>query len=351
MLSKFKSKKHHILGQLHKPDTEYQDLSPKGSVDSEIRELVQQLNDLPGFVTTSSCAGRVAVYLEGAGKASTNSVPGEASFADAGNSATVSKGGKGGGRWLFNSHTPVRLDEFSEAGSIYAKLGFVGTTEISFPSPDAAVRFVHLKFEPMILHILSQSAEHAQSLLSVAMASGFRESGISGVVDNKGHHATPMLAVRSSGLSVDCIIGFQAAVDDNVPGTQQIQPMVSEDYLRTLLQVANERFRQNIERKERFRMGVISEFAGSIAPGDDHRSDYRRRGGFQTAAGLKAQKRAEDMKKRDAALRRRAEKLQVGGALDGTSGAVEGAPEQVEDGNEAAYLGLDMLTQSDDDAE
>jgi len=347
MLSKFKSKKHHILGQLHKPDTEYQDLSPKGSVDSEIRELVQQLNDLPGFVTTSSCAGRVAVYLEGAGKASANPTPGGASSADAGYSATVPKGGKGGGRWLFNSHTPVKLDDFSEAGSIYAKLGFVDNTEISFPPPDAAVRFVHLKFEPMILHILTQSAEHAQSLLSVAMASGFRESGISGVVDSKGHHTTPMLAVRSSGLSVDCIIGFQAAVGDNVPGTQQIQPMVSEDYLRTLLQVANERFRQNTERKERFRVGVSNDFAGSIAPGGDHRSDYRRRGGFQTAAGLKAQKRAEDMEKRDAALRRRAEKLQVGGALDGTPGNVDELREQVDDGDETADLGLDMLIRSD----
>lgn len=43
----------------------YADLSPKGTVDAGIRELIGEINAREGLVTTSSCAGRVSVFLEG----------------------------------------------------------------------------------------------------------------------------------------------------------------------------------------------------------------------------------------------------------------------------------------------
>ena len=101
-----------------------------------------------------------------------------------------------------------------------------------------------------ILHILTSSLEHAQHVLSAAMSAGFRESGISGVLASGNEQATPMVAVRSSGLAFDSIV---AAQDDE----GQFNRMVTEDYLRTLLEVANQRFKINEERKQRFSQALI----------------------------------------------------------------------------------------------
>ena len=68
MNEKFSAKKRQVLEQLSKDHQEYTDASPKGSVDEGIRDLVQAINNTSGYVTTSSCAGRVAVFLEGATK-------------------------------------------------------------------------------------------------------------------------------------------------------------------------------------------------------------------------------------------------------------------------------------------
>lgn len=61
----FTRRKEAILAQLAVPDDEYTDLSPKGTVDAGIRDLIDEINGLDGLVTTSSCAGRVSVFLEG----------------------------------------------------------------------------------------------------------------------------------------------------------------------------------------------------------------------------------------------------------------------------------------------
>lgn len=61
----FTRRKDAILEQLSVPDEDYTDLSPKGTIDAGIRDLIGEINALDGFVTTSSCAGRVSVFLEG----------------------------------------------------------------------------------------------------------------------------------------------------------------------------------------------------------------------------------------------------------------------------------------------
>ena len=40
------------------------DFSPKGSIDAPIVQLVDFVNDLPDFVTTSSCSGRISVFRD-----------------------------------------------------------------------------------------------------------------------------------------------------------------------------------------------------------------------------------------------------------------------------------------------
>jgi tRNA wybutosine-synthesizing protein 3 len=309
MSEKFHAKKQKILDALSKPNGDYTDASPKGSVDDGVRDLIVQINDTPGFVTTSSCAGRIAVYLEGPPKPVQN-VSRSADYEETASilpddSVTSSAGGKGGGRWLFGSHSPVDLSSVASPGMLHRLFGFPSQSEVSFPSADARPQFVHFKFEPMILHILTSSAEDAQAALQAATQSGFRESGISGLLDNKGQPSTPMVAVRSSGLALDSVIGFKD-LDSSTTGVGTIQPMVSESYLRAIVRLANERFSINEERKVRFfdafyqqRPAQISgSKAGSI--------------GFESRAARKERKRAEG-------LTRQQQMLLVGGALDGTA--------------------------------
>lgn len=108
--SAFRARKQSILAGLAVPEEQYQDRSPKGSVDEGIRSLIELLNGFDGLVTTSSCAGRVSLFVEGAGKhgpqASAASPVDDpmngAAAAAATLSGTPSKGM--GGHWLFVTH-------------------------------------------------------------------------------------------------------------------------------------------------------------------------------------------------------------------------------------------------------
>ncbi|KAK4550887.1 hypothetical protein LTR36_000467 [Oleoguttula mirabilis] len=234
MPASFQDRKAKILNELSTPDEQYQDLSPKGSVDEGIRELISEINALPQYVTTSSCAGRIAVYLEGA------------------------KGAKGGGQWLFTSHDPVDISDLTAAGALYQRFGLMQVGGAASPHDAADARFVHFKFEPMILHILTANLPAAQHAASAALQAGFRESGINGILDHAKDRQppTPMVAVRSSGLAFDCIIGYQPSGDPEQCGGD-VQPMVSEDYLRTVMGIANQRFKVNAERTERFMQALL----------------------------------------------------------------------------------------------
>ncbi|KAK3709398.1 hypothetical protein LTR37_010959 [Vermiconidia calcicola] len=347
MLKKFDDKKREILGRLSRTDAEYTDASPKGSIDDGIRELVRDINSIPGFITTSSCAGRVAVFLEGAQKQSTARGPGvedeEVQSGDAGQAIAASWGGKGGGRWLFTSHTPVDLEKLSNEGALSRHLGFSSTLQVSSPPLNLRPQFVHLKFEPMImahlsietqiLHILTSSTEQAQAVLNAAMTAGFRESGITGLLDNKGRPSTPMVAVRSSGLALDSIVGFQCD-DPSTPWANQITPMVSESYLRTLVHVSNERFQMNEVRKQRFREAFLERVGFRDMPLEDSNfRDYKPRSAYEPAAVRRERKRREG-------LARKEKMLAFAGALDGAHGT-DGNAEEVE--GDSDDLGLFML--------
>lgn len=152
----FSSKKSKILQQLALPEDQYEDASPKGSVDSGIRDLVDDINRQEDLVTTSSCAGRIAIYLEGR-------VNGNAADERANDSTTAprkgstgrSAGGKGNGRWLFVSHDLV-VPASSEKGSLYEMLDLDATKQHLAPEVDGT-RFCHFKFEPMVRSTLQWS--------------------------------------------------------------------------------------------------------------------------------------------------------------------------------------------------
>lgn len=182
----FARKKTVILEQLAVPDDSYTDLSPKGSVDVGIRDLIDEINAIDGLVTTSSCAGRVSVFLEGHKSAyySSSAVTSPLSVSDATDHQLIGSidgtweaavavsslgaaaggtvagtGGKGGGgKWLFVSHDQVetqgKLD--SEPNIVAALFGleepiFDGHLGAAVEDlGDGESRLIHFKFEPMV---------------------------------------------------------------------------------------------------------------------------------------------------------------------------------------------------------
>ncbi|KAF7508472.1 hypothetical protein GJ744_009185 [Endocarpon pusillum] len=202
----FNRKKATILEGLSVPDSEYSDKSPKGSVDERVRELIDEINAYDGFVTTSSCAGRIAVFQEGNGQGS-NSRNEE----DALGSSGV-PGGKGGGKFLFVSHEPVSVAEDVASQQLPRILGLdeepgaCGAKEFESWAPGQ--RFVRFAFEPMILHVMTASLHHAKPLLSAAINSGFRESGVQSLKNLDNPNACPMVAIRTAGLGLEAIIAL-----------------------------------------------------------------------------------------------------------------------------------------------
>jgi tRNA wybutosine-synthesizing protein 3 len=145
MTNRFDARKQNTLAQLETPDSEYHDLSPKGSVDEPIRELIDEINTLEGLVTTSSCSGRISVFLEGR-KAGSDDELGEGSA-----QSRAGPGGKGGGgAWLFISHTRIEASDADTLESFSARFGLENAEAHDGDVPGVNSRFVHLKFEPMV---------------------------------------------------------------------------------------------------------------------------------------------------------------------------------------------------------
>jgi tRNA wybutosine-synthesizing protein 3 len=146
---------------------------------------------------------------------------------------------------------------------------------------------------PQILHILTASLTHAQKVLTAALTSGFRESGAINIASTSQGPTNPMVAVRSSGLAFDCIIGYLSS--EGAP-----RSFVSESHLRTLVEIANDRFQTNSQRIERFRASIRSQnwrrSDGDDVLKDGHHAQSRQRRERKRAEGLMKQKQARDQR-------------------------------------------------------
>jgi len=170
------------------------DFSRKGSIDASIWNLVKFLNDCEPYFTTSSCSGRLVLLSE-----SLTSHVG-------GNQIVKKKGCK----WFFVSHQSVDVKEFSKA--------LQTVTEES-----------KLKFEPFIIHVQCASLADADNLLKIALASGFRNSGIT--LGKRGKHV--MVAVRST-LCLE------------VPLTRSSGAwLTSDEYVHYIIEVGNAKLKEN----------------------------------------------------------------------------------------------------------
>ena len=261
----FSAKKSSIIEAL--ASSEYTDASPKGSVDIGIRELIHKINRLEGLVTTSSCAGRISIFAEG----HKGGYRTEGGHAD--QDERVSPGGKGGGHWLFVSHDPMSWDKDTrdegKPQSYTAVFGLHQSTTPTTFTHSISTRYVRFKYEPLILHILCASLSHAQHVLSAAIASGFRESGVQSLKNLEDPKALPMVAIRSHGLALESIIG---AIDESAGGQTPVS-VVTEEYLAILVNIANERFNACEERKQRFENALFEPL--SVRNWED--ADTRRR--------------------------------------------------------------------------
>lgn len=150
-----------ILSSLSQPPSTYSDLSPKGSVDAGIKDLIDSINKLPGIVTTSSCAGRVSIFLEGRrvgdeikgrdGKEDKEEEDGNGDCDEDERQVAV-PGGKGrDGKWLFVSHEKVSTQPMNDSGG-YTKLFGLEKGGINAEERVCEVghRFVRFQFEPMV---------------------------------------------------------------------------------------------------------------------------------------------------------------------------------------------------------
>ncbi|XVF40751.1 hypothetical protein PTKIN_Ptkin01aG0140400 [Pterospermum kingtungense] len=198
------------------------DKSPKGTLDAPIIPLLNALNNHPSYFTTSSCSGRISILSQP-------------------NPSNPTKKKARGGTWIFITHDTADPD------SVISLL-FTNTDSTKLtPIGDLVFRF-----EPLIVAVECRDLKSAQNLVSLAIACGFRESGITSV-------------------SKRVIVGIRCSIRLEVPlgDTQKI--MVSKDYVKFLVELANEKMEANWKRTQGF-LGAF--LKGNSESGDCNEGQY-----------------------------------------------------------------------------
>lgn len=139
---------------------------------------------------------------------------------------------------------------------------------------------------------MAATLHHAQPVLSAASSSGFRESGLQGLRCLEGEEGpSPIVAVRSAGLSFESVIGY-CDDDDDSTGEPIIRSLVTEEYLAMLVAMSNDRFKINTERRERFRSSLLSLCSPD---GQGQKGKSKNKDDWEDPAARKERKRAEGL--------------------------------------------------------
>lgn len=122
-----------------------QDLSRKGSVDEPIVELVDYINSLDNYFTTSSCSGRIVVLADTPEEVKKNLFSNPLAFDNylLFQEPSIQKEGC---KWVHISHTKCTSDE------IISKL-------------DPLLGDLSFKFEAFVLHVQCRTLEDAQLMV------------------------------------------------------------------------------------------------------------------------------------------------------------------------------------------
>mmetsp|Transcript_71611 Transcript_71611/g.142100 ORF Transcript_71611/g.142100 Transcript_71611/m.142100 type:complete len:782 (+) Transcript_71611:80-2425(+) len=189
------------------------DRSPKGSVDAPIVDFLAWLNSRPQIVTTSSCSGRISVFLGSC-------------------DPTSSKGGE----WLLVSH-----EILGDAKGAWSK---VSESLAARNHENLQGTLVSLLMEPFLLHAECADSETAQHILELAREASFRESGIS-----LGRRRV-MVQLRTTALCLQVPLALDGKL------------IVDQHYFETLVGLANARLTENGRRVqrlwERLREGLLT---------------------------------------------------------------------------------------------
>ena len=129
------------------------------------------------------------------------------------------------------------------------------------------------------------------------MGAGFRESGAVSLGSSKSGEANPVVAIRSTGYSFDSIIGYQDDEGRNIS-------MIDVGHLRTLVCIANERFKINLERIARFRTQLLDSYQPALISGPSDPD-------WEDADVRKQRKRAEGLARQQALQATKSERINV----------------------------------------
>ncbi|GAA0158468.1 RNA methyltransferase [Lithospermum erythrorhizon] len=197
----FEKRKGYTLASMESPEA---DKSPKGNLDTPIIPLINTINSHPSYFTTSSCSGRISILSQPKKKAK-------------------------GGSWLFISHHyPVHPNSVLPLIFNIPIESNQGNFDSAYPQS------LVFRFEPLIIAVECRDVEAAQTLVSLAILCGFRESGITSVSKKR------------------VIIGIRCSIRLEVPLGDTNRIMVTPEYVEYLIQVAHEKMEANRKRTDTF---------------------------------------------------------------------------------------------------
>lgn len=160
------------------------DRSDKGSIDKHVKELVDKINSMKNYYTTSSCSGRIVLM------------------------AIPKNGCKKDAEFLFRTHEKVTLEKVLE--------------ELSNVESEIVV---WLRQQAAILHVGAKTIEGADKFLKIARKIGFKRSGM---FEFKKRFLIELISTDSM----------------DVPVMKKAELLVSENYIKTLVDEGNRKLRR-----------------------------------------------------------------------------------------------------------
>ncbi|HIJ01869.1 TPA: hypothetical protein HA363_04405 [Candidatus Woesearchaeota archaeon] len=184
-MKNFDLQKKLCLEKLYKPDK-----SRKGDVDKPIIKLIDQINSLDDYYTTSSCSGRIYLLTEADEKPDV--------------------------KWLYVSHEKVNVKNI------------INVLKEKLPN-----QRIWLRQENMILHVACRTIDDANIMLKIARDIGFRRSGI----------------IADSNI---IIVEICSTEKMDVPISDKGKLLVDENYIKFIVKIANEKFSKGRNKLNKF---------------------------------------------------------------------------------------------------
>ena len=199
------------LSDLNTSNENKYDKSPKGCIDGPVISIVDFLNSVQEFYTTSSCSGRISVYEHGLSRKGIN--------------------------WLLVNHGTVTIDLIWDA---IINKGIEGHNNIlDHENKNDSNHYnenllISFKCEPSIIHVCCHNLEGAKTLLHMVLACGFRESGLT--ISGSGKI---MLAIRTNSDSLELPILLKSCL------------LYKKETLALVVEEANQRLLHNFARLDK----------------------------------------------------------------------------------------------------